>query len=284
MKFTYINQVDQRDCGAASLAMILGTFGRDVSIAEIRDLEKVSLDGATALGIKKAAESLGLETKAIQADMSLFNDYKSLPYPFIVHVLKPDNGTLLNHYYVVYKATKSHVYIADPDPTVKKRKMSYQAFSEHWTGVALFFAPTSNFQPKKDKKTSLTHFFPLIFKQKGLILNVVMAALLVTVISILGSYFIQLLIDEYIPNGLFTTLSLVSIGLIVAYIFQQIMSYTQKYLLLILGQRLSIDLILSYVKHLFKLPMNFFSHVVWERLPLVSMMQTQSLMQLLVLH
>ncbi|MCM0595232.1 peptide cleavage/export ABC transporter, partial [Weissella uvarum] len=84
------------------------------------------------------------------------------------------------------------------------------------------------------------------------------ASLIVTLISIAGSYFLQILIDDYIPNGMFTTLSIMAVGLITAYVFQQIMNYVQQYLLIVLGQRLSIDLILSYVKHLFELPMNFF--------------------------
>ncbi len=258
MKFNYISQVDERDCGAACLAMISEKFGHNISISKIRELEKTGLDGSTALGIKKAGETLGLEVKAIKADMSLFDQYKDIPYPFIVHVEKPDNGELLEHYYVVYKATKHHIYIADPDPDVKKTKLSYKQFSEQWTGVALFFAPSPEFQPTSEKQAGFRSFFPIIFKQKGLVTNIVVATLLVTLISIAGSYFLQLLIDEYIPNGMMSTLSIMSIGLITAYIFQQIMSYVQSYLLIILGQRLSIDLILSYVKHLFEVPMNFF--------------------------
>ncbi|WP_057785876.1 peptide cleavage/export ABC transporter, partial [Weissella minor] len=258
MQFKYINQVDERDCGAACLAMVCKSFNKDISISKIRDLEKTNLDGSTALGIKKAAETLGFETKAIKADMSLFDDYKQLPYPFIAHVEKMDQGELIEHYYVVYKANKHHIYVADPDPDVKKKRMSYRQFADQWTGIALFFAPTPEFKPTKGKKEGFKSFFPIIFKQKGLVTNIVVASLLVTLISIAGSYFLQLLIDDYIPNGMMSTLSIVSIGLITAYIFQQIMSYVQQYLLIVLGQRLSIDLILSYVKHLFELPMNFF--------------------------
>ncbi len=98
----------------------------------------------------------------------------------------------------------------------------------------------------------------MIIKQKGLVANIVVASLFVTLISIVGSYFLQLLVDEYVPNNMMSTLAIVSLGLISAYLFQQVMAYVQQYLLIILGQRLSIDIILSYVRHLFKLPMSFF--------------------------
>lgn len=258
MKFNYISQVDERDCGAACLAMVAATFGKKISIAKVRELEKTNLDGSTALGIKTAGEKLDFETKAIKADMTLFDEYRHIPYPFIVHVEKPDDGTLLEHYYVVYKATRHYIYVADPDPDVKKKRMSYHQFKKQWTGVALFFAPGPEFTINDEKTTGFPSFFSVIFKQKGLVTNIVVASLIVTLISIASSYFLQILIDDYIPNGMFNTLSVMSIGLITAYIFQQIMGYVQQYLLIILGQRLSIDLILSYVKHIFKLPMKFF--------------------------
>ena len=56
-----------------------------------------------------------------------------------------------------------------------------------------------------------------------------------------------------------STLGIISIGLVIVYILQQILSYAQEYLLLVLGQRLSIDVILSYIKHVFHLPMSFFA-------------------------
>ncbi len=82
---------------------------------------------------------------------------------------------------------------------------------------------------------------------------------MVTLIDIAGSYYLQGILDEYIPKQLISTLGIISIGLVIVYILQQILSYAQEYLLLILGQRLSIDVILSYIKHVFHLPMSFFA-------------------------
>ena len=38
---------------------------------------------------------------------------------------------------------------------------------------------------------------------------------------------------------------------------QQIMNFSQQYLLVVLSQRLTIDVILSYIRHIFELPMSF---------------------------
>ena len=179
-----------------------------------------------------------------------------VPYPFIVHVNKEGK---LQHYYVVYQTKKDHLIIGDPDPTVKVTKMSKERFSSEWTGVAIFLAPEPSYKPHKDKKNGLMSFLPLIFRQRALIFYIVLASLLVTLINIGGSYYLQGILDEYIPNQMKSTLGIISIGLIITYILQQMMSFSRDYLLTVLSQRLSIDVILSYIRHIFELPMSFFA-------------------------
>ena len=258
MKFRkrhYRAQVDTRDCGVAALAMVFGYYGSYFSLATLREKAKTTNDGTTALGLVKVAEGLNFETRAFKADMGIF-DLEDVSYPFIVHVLK--EGKLL-HYYVVTGQDKHTIHIADPDPQVKMTKISRERFEQEWTGITIFLAPSPAYKPSQEKKNGLLDFIPLLIKQKGLIANIVLATLLVTLINIVGSYYLQSIIDTYVPDHMKTTLGMISIGLIIVYILQQFLSYAQEYLLLILGQRLSIDVILSYIKHVFQLPMSFFA-------------------------
>lgn len=221
----------------------------------MRELAKTNKEGTTALGIVKAAKEMGFETRAIQADMSLF-EMEDIPYPFIVHVNKEGK---LQHYYVVYQNKKDYLIIGDPDPTVKVTMMTKERFNSEWTGVAIFLAPEPSYKPHKEKKNGLMSFLPLIFRQRSLIFYIVLASLLVTLINIGGSYYLQGILDEYIPNQMKSTLGIISIGLIITYILQQMMSFSRDYLLTVLSQRLSIDVILSYIRHIFELPMSFFA-------------------------
>lgn len=254
-KRTFVPQIDARDCGVAALASIAKFYGSDYSLAHLRELAKTNKEGTTALGIVKAAKEMGFETRAIQADMSLF-DLNDIPYPFIVHVNKEGK---LQHYYVVYQVKTNHLIIGDPDPSVKVTKMTKERFASEWTGVALFLAPEPSYKPHKDKKNGLMSFLPLIFKQRSLIFYIILASLLVTLINIGGSYYLQGVLDEYIPNQMKSTLGIISIGLMITYTLQQMMSFSRDYLLTVLSQRLSIDVILSYIRHIFELPMSFFA-------------------------
>lgn len=251
--YKYISQVDERDCGVAALSMVLQAHKSDYSIAYLRELAGTDLEGTTVSGIVHSAQKLGFETRAVRADMRVFDI--DIPYPFIAHVTTADG---LLHFYTVFKKVKNTIIIGDPNPTVGLIRMPIKQFKSEWDGIAIFAVPEPAYKPKKENKNNLLDLLLILLKQRTLIIQIVLAALLITLISIIGSYYLQGLIDTYIPSQAKTSLSIISIGLIVAYIFQQIMEFAQNYLLTILGQRLSIDIILGYIKHLFELPMTFF--------------------------
>ena len=215
---------------------------------------------------------MGFETKAIKANMELF-DMTDIPYPFIVHVNKERK---LQHFYVVYKAKKDYLIIGDPDPSVKVTKMSKERFKQEWTGVAIFLAPAPSYKPHKDKKNGLLSFLPLIIKQKTLITYIVLASLLVTLVNIVGSYYLQGILDVYIPNNMKSTLGIISLGLVITYILQQLMAFSQSYLLRVLSQRLTIDVILSYIRHILHYLCLSLQRGELGRLPLVLQMLTPS--------
>ncbi|MGX7012044.1 peptide cleavage/export ABC transporter [Lactococcus cremoris] len=258
MKFkkkNYTSQVDEMDCGCAALSMILKSYGTEKSLASLRLLAGTTIEGTSALGIKKAGEGLDFAVQVLRADASLF-EMKEVPYPFIAHVIKDQKYP---HYYVITGANKNSVFIADPDPTVKMTKLSKEVFLSEWTGISLFLSPTPSYQPTKEKASSLLSFIPIITRQKKVILNIVVASLIVTLINILGSYYLQSMIDSYIPNALMGTLGIISIGLLLTYMIQQVLEFAKTFLLNVLSQRLAIDVILSYIRHIFQLPMSFFS-------------------------
>ena len=165
--------------------------------------------------------------------MTLF-DTEELPYPFIVHVQKKANSHIIM---LFIKIREKGLLVGDPDPTVKITKIGKEQFAKDWTGVAIFLAPKPAINLIRIRRMGLLKVLPLIFKQRSLIFYIVLASLLVTLINIVGSYYLQGVLDEYIPNQMKSTLGIISIGLIIAYILQQMMSFSRDYLLIILSQR-----------------------------------------------
>ena len=254
-KYPYISQVDQRDCGVAALAMILKHYGSSYSLAYLRELAQTSREGTSALGLVEAAKQLGVETQAIRADLDLFKQ-ESLSYPFIAHVVK-EGG--LQHYYTVFGQIKGKLVIGDPDPSKKVIKMPLEEFAKEWTGVALFFVPGETYTKYKEDVPGLLSFLPILFRRKGLIAVIVLLSFLVTLVNIIGSYYLQSIIDRLIPQEAYTLLTMISLGLCISYLAQQVFTFFKDYLLHRWGNYLSIAVILPYIKHVLSLPISFFS-------------------------
>lgn len=240
-KKLYCSQVDEDDCGIAALNMIFKNFGSEYSLSKLRFLAKTSQQGTTIFGLIKAAEELNLEANALQADMGIFKD-ENLMLPIIAHVLK--QGKVL-HYYVVFDVSKDFLIIGDPDPTIGITEISKKDFENEWTGNFITFSKGKNFVSEKQRNNSLLKFIPILRQQKSLIFWIAFAAILLMIISIAGSLFLEQLVDIYIPHKNMDTLGIISICLIGAYLLQAVMTYFQNFLLTIFGQNLSRKIILN---------------------------------------
>jgi ATP-binding cassette subfamily C protein len=69
------------ECGAASLAIMLGHYGRYIPLAQLRRECGVSRDGSKASNIITAAKAHGLQAKGFKKDIPGLG---SLRYPYIV--------------------------------------------------------------------------------------------------------------------------------------------------------------------------------------------------------
>lgn len=255
MKYAnYVAQVDESDCGVAALAMILKNFGSIYPLAKLRDLAQTTSQGTTALGLVKAANRLGLKVDAVSADIAFLKSGQA-HLPLIAHVVKNN----LLHYCVVYKVDSDYVYVADPDPTVKVKKMTFAAFSKEWSGVCLMFATLKSYTPQDKKLDGLLVSFKKLGAYKGIIFKIIVSSLFITLIGIIGSYYLQVLIDTFIPTKNFSLLDIVTIGLLLVYVVNAVFNYVKTFFLTKLDQKLSAQIGLDYIQHVYHLPMRFFS-------------------------
>ena len=251
-KYYCIKQHDYKDCGCACLATICKTYGLKYPISKIREVAGTDKDGTSALGVIKAAEKLGFSAKGVKANKPE-DIFSEIPIPAIAHVVI-DNTML--HYVVIHKISEKEIIVADPAKGIVKYKPI--EFFNIWTGVLIILTPTSDFKKGNEVKGVFTRFFNLLKPQKGLLINIFLASILITVFGIIGSFYFKFLLDDIVPNNLKQSLTIFSIGFIVLAIFKIIMEAFRTQLLIHLGQKLDIPLMLGYYEHVINLPMNFF--------------------------
>lgn len=255
MKYAaYVAQVDESDCGVACLAMILKHYGSDYPIAKLRDLARTNQEGTNALALVKVAQKLGLATQAVQAYLAILDD-PAIQFPWIAHVVK--DGVLL-HYYVIFGADENQVYVADPDPKAGVHKMARADFEQEWSGVALLFEPSADYQVQVVTMTTLKDNFRLLKPFRGTLALTICWSILISVISIVGSLYLQVLIDDLIPRHRVNLLMIVSLGMIIAYLIYAILSYLRTMILMKVNMKVAGRINLDYLRSVLHLPLRFF--------------------------
>ncbi|OAB40667.1 bacteriocin ABC transporter ATP-binding protein [Paenibacillus macquariensis subsp. defensor] len=250
-KYHCIKQQDIKDCGAACLSTISKQHGLKYPISKIREIAGTDKQGTNAYGLVKAAEQLGFTAKGVKGNREAF--FEEFPLPAIAHVVIDQS---LLHYVVIHKITKKEVLIADPAKGVVK--YTPEDFFQIWTGILILMVPTPQFQKGDETNNSLYRFLSLLLPQKRLLIGIFFASMLFTILGIAGAFYFKFLIDEILPYGMQKTLHIISIGIIILYIFKVLLSAFRSHMLLYLSQKLDIYLILGYYHHVLKLPMNFF--------------------------
>jgi len=250
-KYHCIKQQDIKDCGAACLATISKQYGLKYPISKIREIAGTDKQGTNAYGLVKAAEQLGFTAKGVKGNQEAF--FEKFPLPAIAHVVIDQS---LLHYVVIHKITNREVVIADPAKGMVK--YTPEEFFQIWTGILILMVPTPQFQKGDETDSSFYRFFSLLLPQKRLLFGILFASILFTTLGISGAFYFKFLIDEILPYGMQKTLHIISIGIIVLYIFKVLLSAFRSHMLLYLSQKLDINLILGYYHHVLKLPMSFF--------------------------
>ncbi|MFN2398989.1 MAG: peptidase domain-containing ABC transporter [Gemmatimonadaceae bacterium] len=247
-RFRYVRQVDEMDCGAASLAMVCRHFGRAVSLARIRQLVHTSLDGTSLKALTSAATELGLAARSVKASDE---NLQQMPLPAIAHW----DG---NHWVVLYDVGETHVKVADP--ALGLVRMSRAEFARKWSGYAALFDYTEEFKkaPVGDVAT-WTWLKPFFRPYAPLLVQTLALALVVSLLEMVIPVFTQIIVDRVLVDqdvGLLNTLMIAMLGVL---IFVMLASVIQRYLLSFVAVRIDSATLDFLTRKLLSLPMSYFN-------------------------
>lgn len=171
----FVQQKNINDCGVACIAMILKLNGINANYQDIKSKIKLKNEGISAYDIINIAKEYG--TTAIGYKNYNIDNIKE---PVIAHLL---NDNKLQHFVIILEVCKDKVKIADPSSKIMY--VSRKWFDKHYTGIIIKFKETNNLSIKN------------IFKNKRLILSIVLITFILSFLNISYSYTLSYIIKLF---------------------------------------------------------------------------------------
>ena len=248
VKVPVIMQMEALECGAASLAMVLAYHKKWIPLEQVREDCGVSRDGSNAANILKAAKKYDLTAKAYRYRVESLRN--KVPFPAIIH-------WNYNHFVVLCGFTAKYAVINDPARGMVKIEM--EEFSRSFTGICIVLSPNEDFVPEGRRESVLSFVQRRLKGTKLMMLFAMLTTVLVSFIGMVTPVFDRIFADRLLAGknqswlvGFLGCMALIGLLRLIVGMINEIYLYKIK-------GKLSIVSNISFLQHIFKLPMNFFS-------------------------
>ncbi|WP_432027564.1 NHLP family bacteriocin export ABC transporter peptidase/permease/ATPase subunit [Streptomyces sp. 1222.5] len=244
-------QMEAVECGAASLAMVLGHYGRHVPLEELRIACGVSRDGSRASNLLKAARGYGLTAKGMQMDLAALAEVRSPAILFWE----------FNHY-VVYDGIgrrfgRRGVFVNDP--AKGRRFVPLEEFDGSFTGVVLVLEPGEGFT-RGGRRPGVLGAMPARLRgTAGTLPAAVLASLLLVAVGAAVPALSRTYIDMFLIGGQTSLLGVLFTSMATCVLLTLVLTWLQQANLLhgrIISSTLSSA---RFLRHLLRLPVTFFA-------------------------
>ena len=248
-----IKQHDIKDCGAACLLSIIKYYNGNISLEKIKLDTCVTSKGISAYNLKTAAKNYGFDVIGLSISFDELIQ-KRVTLPCIAY-LELKNG--LKHYVVIYKICNNHFLVMDPAKGMIKLK--YSDFKEIFKNVILEFSLISSVVNYENSNELLNIFFNILKSNKKIIISLFITSLLLTIFSILLSFYTKSIINS-IDINLKTLFILIICVFAIFTILKIILTYLKNYYEVYLNKNIDVKLIPNFIKHIFNLPLSAISN------------------------
>ena len=252
------HQHDSMDCGPTCLRMIAKFYGRSYSLQTLRDKCHITREGVSMLGISDAAESIGFRTTGVKLTWDQL--WKEMPLPCIVHWNQ-------KHFVVVYTIDKKGV-VTLADPASGFLKYQAEDFLKCWLqseyneyGLALLLEPTPAFyreDGEAEQRYGFLHIIQYLRPYRSYIVQILLAMLTASAISLLLPFITQSVVDTGISSGNLSFVVMLLIAQLMLTMGAMANNLIRSWLMLHTTTRVSISLISDFLCKLMKLPIAFF--------------------------
>ncbi|WP_229333400.1 peptidase domain-containing ABC transporter [Glaciecola sp. MH2013] len=244
-----VMQSEASECSLACLTMIANYHGNKVSIDSLRQASPCSSQGSDLSGLINDAETLGLSSRALKADLT---ELKELALPAILH-------WNFNHFVVLSKVRKDYCDIVDP--AFGHRRLKIAQVDEAYTGIALELRANENFDVHNDDKLKALRLHDFFRKTKNIshhLLLLFTLSLCLQAFALASPFYMQTVIDEVIVNVDTNLLIVLALAFCILLGLDLVTSFLRERLMLRFSCYLNLHMAASVFHHLLCLPVSYF--------------------------
>ncbi|MFC3908686.1 peptidase domain-containing ABC transporter [Legionella dresdenensis] len=236
------------ECGLACIAMVSNFWGHDLDLNFLRSFDSGTVTGTTLLSICETLDQLGFNTRAFKVPMS---EIQLIKCPAIIH-------WNMNHFVVLKAVTRKYVIIHDPATGVVR--YTFEQFSASFTGIVLEVEQAINFKPvEMSRKFKLMDFVNSVSGVNKFLLLLLLLSLAIEFFSLLNPLLMQYVTDNVIntrdKGNLYT---MVTAFAILAFV-HGMADWVRSNMVIYLSNNLTAQFSTNIVKHILKLPVDFFA-------------------------
>ena len=152
---------------------------------------------------------------------------------------------------------KSILFLDTGVTTPKPQQISIKELKKGWDGqVILLKARLKAFEEQSELK--LSWLIGESLRNKSVMVQVVICALILNIFAVVPAVFMMLVLDKVVNYEAYSTLYVITSGVIVAYLFNGILGFLRAYLLDFLSQKVEAKLSVRVFEKLISLPMQRF--------------------------
>ena len=240
-------QMENTECGAASLSIVLQHYGRYVPLTQLRELCGVSRDGTDAANLVLAARSFGLDAKGFQKGLDALEQLKPPAILFWE----------FNHF-LVFEGFRGNS-VALNDPALGPRTVSREDFDRSYTGIVLTMEPGPEFQ-RGGRAPSV---WPIVLRRMASepmgVAFILLAGLLLILPQLVMPVFAQIYLDEVIGNAMGNWLKPMLWAMALTIALQVMLQHLQLVGTRSLEKRLTRRFATGFEHHILSLPEKFYS-------------------------
>ncbi len=260
--FPFYKQLDQMDCGPTCLRMIAKFYKVNITVDELRDRAYIGRDGVSFAGIAEAAESIHLQSLALNIPFQTLK--QEVPLPCIAYWRQ-------RHFVVVHKIDNKYVHVADP--AFGLIKYSHADFCKNWLpqknqtaiseGLIMVLEPSEHFtkdviEKETTQKTGLGFLFAYFKPYSKYIVQLLIGLVIGTILQLIFPFLFQAIVDKGINLKDVNFIYLILVAQVTLFISETLVDVIRTWILLHITSRINIAITSNFLIKLMKLSISFY--------------------------